>query len=440
MAERYRFYASGWRGTGDLQSQTLRRDLGAVVDLALRDLPGVEGGVWQSEAGPLAYGFPTYEGGGAKTDIPAAELDRIRAINQEAVRLDEARAQQFAGRSQTLLLRACPLPGPVGGLTAWTMTRVFSAAWAGSGSLRSGLLILFGCAAFAALLVTRIVTLWSRHVGAIEHALVSEGVDLPPLATTGERELDRIVTALNRAGQRLVEAREQSERLNRQVSAAERLASIGRLAAALAHEIRNPLAAMRLKAENALASGKHQPAALNAIIEQVDRLDRLVGQLLTVSSKERAQPVTVAMAPFLDGVVEPYRDLAQAKGLAISICAAAQEARFDPALTKRALENLLTNAIDHSPAGGGIRLDVRKDGGDVIITVANDGPGIAPDMADMVFEPFVSGRSDGTGLGLAIAREAVTSQSGTLRLASSERGAAFKIELPGEIDAEAAHH
>ena len=93
-----------------------------------------------------------------------------------------------------------------------------------------------------------------------------------------------MISSLNQAGERLADARRQSDRLNKQVATAERLASIGRLAAALAHEIRNPIAAMRLKAENALADGSRHREALKAIIEQIDRLDRLVEQILKASS------------------------------------------------------------------------------------------------------------------------------------------------------------
>jgi DNA-binding NtrC family response regulator len=232
IAERYRFYSSGWRGTEDLRSAELQRNFLAVIDLALRGEPGVEGGIWQNEAGSLAYGYPTYEGGGVKTDIPAAELDRIQAINQRAARDDEAREARFNGPSQTLLLRACPLPGPVSGLTGWTMTRVFHAAWAGYGKLRIGLILLFGCVAIAAVLGTRILMVWSRHIHGIERTLEAGGLDLPPLQMTGERELDRIIAALNHAGEHLTEARQEKERLNRQVAAADRLAAIGRLAAA----------------------------------------------------------------------------------------------------------------------------------------------------------------------------------------------------------------
>ena len=164
IGERYRFYASGWHGTQDFKSETLKRALEAVVNLALRDLSGVEGGIWQSEAVPLAYAYPTYEGGAVKTDIPAAEYDRIKTLNQNAARFDEPRQARYEGRSQTLLLRSCPLQGPIAGLTAWTMTRVSTVAWEGYGNLRNGLLLLFACVTVAAILVTRILTSWSKHI------------------------------------------------------------------------------------------------------------------------------------------------------------------------------------------------------------------------------------------------------------------------------------
>ncbi len=81
----YRFYTTGWTaGPPDLSDAGLRRDLTAVAFTALRDKPMIEGGLWQSEVGPIAYAFPTYEGSGPKTDVPQAELPRIVATNQQA--------------------------------------------------------------------------------------------------------------------------------------------------------------------------------------------------------------------------------------------------------------------------------------------------------------------------------------------------------------------
>lgn len=81
----YRFYSNGWQGPkAGHANDALRRDLTAVVQTALRDRSGIEGGIWQGDAGSLAYAFPTYQGSGPKTDVPQAELPRIQAVNQSA--------------------------------------------------------------------------------------------------------------------------------------------------------------------------------------------------------------------------------------------------------------------------------------------------------------------------------------------------------------------
>ena len=137
------------------------------------------------------------------------------------------------------------------------------------------------------------------------------------------------------------------------------------------------------------------------------------------------------MMDFLAETLEPYQDLAKAKGLSLRITGAVKEARLDPGLTRRALENLITNAIQHTGRGGQIALGAKRDARKIIIEVADTGPGVAPEIAGALFEPFVSGRDGGTGLGLAIAREAIESQGGHVQLVPSEAGAIFQIGLPG---------
>ena len=96
---------------------------------------------------------------------------------------------------------------------------------------------------------------WYHHVNRLEGALARHSFDdLPRLQETGELELDRIVGALNQFSDRLRSSQQESQRLGRELAQAERLAALGRMAAGMAHEIRNPLGAMRLKAENALAA------------------------------------------------------------------------------------------------------------------------------------------------------------------------------------------
>ena len=429
----YRFYMTKWSGpVPRLDDVALRQSLTNVVQLALRDQPGVEGGIWQADAGAMAYAYPTYEGSGPKTDLPQAELPRIREVNARAVGEEYGRGLRIDGRTQTLLLHACPLAGVIPGATAWTMTRVLMTTGRGFEQLRLGLGVLMGCVILAAGLLTWLLVGWSRQVSRIETALSSqEAADLPALPPTGERDLDRIVLALNHAGARLKEARRQSEAMGRQVASAERLAAIGRMTAAFAHEIRNPIAAMRLKAENALASDdQRRRTALDAIIDQITRLDRLVEQLLTASHRQEPVIAPVDVTNFLDAAIASHKERASARGVRLVATTSVPSARFDQELIARALDNLIGNALNHVPKGGEISVLANVQHHRLTFDVSDTGPGIPIELRETLFEPFVTGRADGTGLGLSIVREAVESHGGAVHLAPSTRGARFVIELP----------
>ncbi len=128
IADAYRFYSAGWHGSDANEDFSFQRGLAAVVQSALRERVGVEGGIWQRNAGSLAYGYPTYEGSGPKMDLPQAELPRIQAMNRTAGDRRSSFKQPIRRPSQTLLVTACPLAGPIPELTAWTMTRVMTFA------------------------------------------------------------------------------------------------------------------------------------------------------------------------------------------------------------------------------------------------------------------------------------------------------------------------
>ncbi len=335
-----------------------------------------------------------------------------------------------------MLLQACPLGGPIPDLTAWAMTRVQAAP--GFSRLRLGLGVLLALVLASSGWLTRLVLVWSRHVRAIEAALAQPGADaIPALARTGERELDRIVAALNDAGRRLAAQRRHSAELAARVTAAERLAALGRVAAGVAHEIRNPLASMRLRAENALAAGDdaRRRRALTEVLAQVARLDALVGELLAMTQRREVRPVPVAVPGFLAARTEQHRDEAAAHRVTLTHGSDVKAARFDPELVGRILDNLVLNAIRHTPEGGRVEIGAQEANGALRITVADTGPGIAPDLRDTLFEPFVTGRADGTGLGLAIARELAEAHGGHLILLGAGgdapgHGAAFALDLP----------
>jgi signal transduction histidine kinase len=433
IAAAYSFYSAGWQGpAAELGDEALSRALIPVVYTALRDRPGVEGGIWQSEAGSLAYAYPTYDGGGPKTDVPQAELPRIRAVNRAAMAEEHQVSSRYDAASQVLLMTACPLPGPIRGVTGWAMSRVYAFAGQSYRQLMAGLAILLISVVTATVLLSRLTIKWSRHVSQTEGALKAHDIaDLPALPTTGERELDRIVTALNEAGQRLAAARQRADRLANQLAVGERLAAIGRMAAGLAHEIRNPIAAMRLRAENAIAGdADRKRQSLLVILEQIERLETLLRRLLSVTERDEPREELVALGPFLDHCAAAQAELAGAKRITLECHADEASVRFDPIQMQSAVDSLILNAIAAAPADSRILITARRRSTDLVLAIHDDGMGPPASIRDRLFEPFVTGRADGTGLGLSIVREVAAANGGIARLADSTPGTTFEIVLP----------
>ena len=432
IRDRYEFYVADWSGPADEAGDpVLRRDLRIAVNLALRRFDGVEGGVWTPAARSLAYAYPTYEGSGPKTDLPSAEAAPIAAINEAAMRAERTVGRIIPARSQTLLLAACPLDGPIAGATGWTMTRVQTGGVLPS--MQWALLALLTLLLLTTTLLGRTLFVWGCHVRGIEAALGRGGEALPDLPRPGERELDRIVDALNLAGQRVAEARRDADAANARMARSERLASLGRMAAGVAHEIRNPIAAARLQGENALAGddGRRQGAIADMLL-QLSRLDGLVNELLAMTQRVQPVPIEIGLDPFLQSVAQRHSAAADARGLTLDVRAAATAVSLDPLVVTRILDNLLTNAIRHAAPRGSVSLTGACAEGLLTLTVSDDGPGVPADMEARLFEPFVTGRADGTGLGLAIARELADAHGGRLLLRRGGEGSStdFALEFP----------
>jgi signal transduction histidine kinase len=432
ISDRYASFVSGWRGTPDTATPNdLREQLTTVVRAALTHAPGVEGGIWRAKEGAVAYAFPTYEGTGPKTDVPTAELATIGQINADALRGSLPVTIRQIGRSQVLAINACPLTGPLNDATGWAMTRVFTGRGPAYNLLLVGLAILAVTVLGSAAWLGRILYSWSRKLIRLEAALTGHelhSADLPELPLTGERELDRLVHALNATGARLADER-------RRASTAERLAAVGRLAAGLSHEIRNPIAAMRLKAENALVANDEQRrvTALQSILQQVGRLDGLLRDLLAMTQRREPKLAEIDLAAFLERTAEAHRELAAEKRVRLVVGAAPAATApplFDDEQMHRALDNLILNAIENTPAGGAIEVAAERRAGNLRLRVRDTGQGIPDKVRERLFEPFVTGRAEGTGLGLALVRDIARAHGGEARLVPTNQGAEFEIEIP----------
>jgi heavy metal sensor kinase len=218
-----------------------------------------------------------------------------------------------------------------------------------------------------------------------------------------------------------------------------------RFTADAAHELRTPLTALRGRIEVALSrprSAEEHAATLRALADDVDRLARLSNDLLLLARLDdgelRPDHGPVRLDDLLASVVESVRDLAAVRGLTL---------HYDPppALTvagdlgqlSRLLLNLLDNALKFTPAGGAISVGLAADGAWAVITVADTGPGIAPEHLPLLGRRFYRGEADrarasgGSGLGLAIAGEIARAHGGALSLTSSlGRGTTATVRLP----------
>lgn len=433
VAEHYALFSPGIRAIGpEGISSGIRAQLTQVVQAALSGSMGVEGGVWQASKGSLAYAYPTYEGSGPKTDLPVAEANTIQQLNAIANADGRYATITRPSNSQALVLQACPLPGPIPGLTAWTMTRVYTGASEGYRRLVTGLGVLAITVLGSAIWLGWVLVGWSRRIGEIETALAgATNGSLPTLALTGEPEFDRLLEALNASGDRLKEAQ-------RRITSAERLAAVGRLTAGIAHEIRNPISAMRLKAENALASREphRNEAALGFVLDQIARLDRLLRDLLSMTQRRNPVRTPVEIASFLQEIEDEYGELVAAKGLLLETDAAAtvrlsaEPPSFDRDQVRRALSNLITNALENASPASAITIEASREADRLVFRIYDTGPGVPSEILDTLFEPFVTGRAEGTGLGLAIVREIARAHGGEAQHVSTPTGAHFRIELP----------
>ncbi|CAM3607793.1 sensor histidine kinase [Paracidovorax anthurii] len=408
--------------------------LRVLLQMVLREAPHVEGGVWRDGPGMLAYAYPTYEGSGVKSDIPAAEAPLLVEMARQASASGRPLVNLMRGSREVLIVAACPLPAHPD-TAVWTMTRTQAGALAAQDGLRTGIAVLALIVVVSGAWLAWLLQQGLRRVRRIEHALAqATGDAVPELERTGTQELDRIVDGFNGFRARFEEARARLREALARQQRDMRLAALGRMTAAVAHEIRNPIAAMRLKADNALAAPPERHAdALGAIVTQIDRLEGLVQSLLALVQPLALQPRPVPLREWLDERLDAARPRAEARGVRLACPGNPPEcAVFDPVHLARAIDNLLDNAVRHAREGGSVVLTVRADEARALWTleVEDDGPGVPEALRAQLFEPFATGRADGNGLGLALAREVALAHGGELHYAPRDGGALFILELP----------
>ena len=218
------------------------------------------------------------------------------------------------------------------------------------------------------------------------------------------------------------------------------LAAQRRLLMDISHELRSPLARLGVAVELA-RSGENRDSALDRIEKEADRLNTLVGELLQVTRAEgetgslKAEPVRLDC--LLGELVEDSSIEAQARGCAVEFRAAPPvTVQGDPELLRRAVENVIRNAIRYAPRDSAVQVTLERRNGTGVVRVRDCGPGVPDEALDRLFDAFYRVDTDrnrtsgGAGLGLSIARRAIELHKGSIHASNAHPGLLVEMELP----------
>ena len=227
---------------------------------------------------------------------------------------------------------------------------------------------------------------------------------------------------------------EENVRLERKLTERERLAILGQMAATVAHEIKNPLSAIKSIAQ---VMGEDQSLSheysrdLSLIVGETDRLGRSVTQLLSFARKELPSELPARSEQLIQSVVRLFQVSAEKDGIQLTTKIAKDEELEGSAVSalRVALSNLLLNALQATPPGGEVIVTQATEGGELIVLVEDGGSGIPDDLRQRVWEPFFTTKQRGTGLGLAIVRKRMQEAGGSARLAVRGNGSGARFEL-----------
>jgi nitrogen fixation/metabolism regulation signal transduction histidine kinase len=369
------------------------------------------------------------------------------------LRLGEAQAEALArltgaqvaleSGGQTLAERGLP-PGPDALLRTRAVGTVASIALRFSRSdyvaARSQVLRAFAAVTALGLLLSVALGLvvgarLSRPVEALTAAARRIAAGEPGVVVTAPSagaELEGLVDTFNRMTVDLKAATDQ-------LVASERVAAWQEVARRLAHEIKNPLTPIRMSLETLLAASQRGQLddrfrglfteSARAVLEEVDRLTRIVDEFSQFARLPRSQRTPVDLASALQPVLALY---APHHGLRYQVALTPDlQVLADRDQLTQVLVNLIKNAEEAMPGGGCVSVRVAAGDGGAVVEVQDEGPGIAPELRSRLFEPYATTRPHGTGLGLAIARRIAQEHGGRLEaLDAPGGGALFRLTLP----------
>lgn len=410
--------------------------LSLMTSVVLQRDVGTEGGFY-SESGDmlLGYAFPTHEGPGIKKDMPQKELPTILDLARKAVKTQKAQSLIFRGQRDDVAFQATPivLTGNAVG-SVWLMKRLPALHTEQNFKTYA----VFGClglaAAFCVLLALLIARNLSSGIADVEDRLLELEANLaaPPKSSVKLAEIRRVLHGVDRLASALRDKSAKEHDLEQKLRHSERLAALGRVAAGVAHELRNPLATIRLRTQLSVRNPQEDNVQRNGsvVLEEIARLDRMVERLLFFARPLKIHPQTVDICAILRTSVQTSSRASSNTNVQLQLgeCDSSVRARVDPSALRQLLDNLISNATDSiEPSGGKVLLSAqRSSDGRVRMEVRDSGAGITSQDLKHIFDPFFTTKQSGTGLGLSICYEIVKAHGGDI-LVESEIGKGTRV-------------
>lgn len=397
----------------------------ALIPDRLRELAfGRAGRMLVIEQATLRVLYDSRRGDGAMLiDHAAIVVDSQASSTVRYVETDSARLASIVRVPGVdwLVMSSAALPEFTGGLNASRLRDLF---------------VVVLVAALVTVLFTMLLGRATRSLEELTAAArsVAQGELSPQLPTASDDEIGTLSAAFAHMLARI-------RRSMRDIELSRQLAVLGEFSAQLAHEIRNPLTAIKLNLQELTREVRHgrMPASamlpLDTSLREVKRLDDVVRGVLTLARSGPLAHQPCHVHEVLRRAFALHAQQLNSIGIAVTCVFDAPHDVVigDEGQLSSLFTNLIVNAIDAQPTGGRLSVSTRAHDTKLEITVSDDGPGVPDELVDRIFRPFVSGKPTGTGLGLSLASNAAREHGGTLELVPTSigcAGATFRIVLP----------
>jgi signal transduction histidine kinase len=433
---------------GSPTAVTSQEVMSLVSRIVLQSQEGVGGGFYSSSADTLVGNFyPSGLQGAENKSIQANEQQTVMETTRTAASTRQSSSKVVADHAGILLVSAVPIRegySVVG--SAWTVKRLTDLPGANrfhAYLITSGLAAAALASVLLTLLVIRNLQGGVRKIESGLHEL--EGNLSTRIDTSYEpAEIQHIVEAINRFGKTLKDKLEYEKQMEGQLRHAERLASLGRLVAGVAHEVRNPLATIRLRVQMCRRDALEPKLKESCLIalEEIERLNGIVNRLLNFARPIQLELEPVDLRALVRERINLFEDFALSHHVQLMTNLPNKNVLtvVDKDRMAQVFDNIIQNALEAmADHGGTLSVSVASNNKSekataVCVEFQDTGKGLSSADIGHVFDPFFTTKPSGTGLGLSISHELVRAHGGDIKIESEEgRGTSVRVTIPNSL-------